>query len=471
MSTASEVIPIGSRRELFVDHYLIEQMTGGAELRLHHPQPAGVAFRFDKPWEGFGSGYCTVIQDGDTYRLYFRGWQDTTDHLKAVTCVAESDDALTFERLELDLYEVDGTRQNNVILANEMTTHNFAPMIDDRPGAPEDERYKALARNFPRHIAEKRSQTCGLIPFASPDGIHWRRLSEEPVITEGAFDSQNVPFWSEHEGRYLCYFRVFTEGKRSIARTRSDDFLHWAEPEQMEFGDTPLEHLYTNQTLPYFRAPHIYTAMPGRFWPGRQVLPDEEGRALGIKEIDGKQRWHDCADAVLLTSRGGNRYDRTFMESFVRPGLDRRNWTTRCNYPARGIVQTRENEMSVYIERHAAHDSKFLERLTLRLDGFASLSAGYDGGQMQTKPLTFSGSRLTLNYATSAAGQVRVAIEDQNGQPIPGYSLDDCSPAIGDEIEREVSWGEATDINALAGRPVRLTFELKDADLFSMQTS
>lgn len=66
--TTNQAIPIGSRRELFVDYHLIEQMTG-TELRLHHPQPAGVALRFDQPWEGPGSAYCTIIQDGDRYRL------------------------------------------------------------------------------------------------------------------------------------------------------------------------------------------------------------------------------------------------------------------------------------------------------------------------------------------------------------------------------------------------------------------
>jgi hypothetical protein len=35
----------------------------------------------------------------------------------------------------------------------------------------------------------------------------------------------------------------------------------------MDFGKTPVEHLYTNQTAPYFRAPHIYVAIAARFMP------------------------------------------------------------------------------------------------------------------------------------------------------------------------------------------------------------
>ncbi|MDP6358122.1 MAG: hypothetical protein QF473_23600, partial [Planctomycetota bacterium] len=62
---SEEVIDIGSRRELFVDNCLIDQLSGRARLRLHHPHPAGVAFRFDAPWEGRSCGYGTVLKDGN----------------------------------------------------------------------------------------------------------------------------------------------------------------------------------------------------------------------------------------------------------------------------------------------------------------------------------------------------------------------------------------------------------------------
>jgi hypothetical protein len=40
---------------------------------------------------------------------------------------------------------------------------------------------------------------------------------------------------------------------------------------------------------------------------------------------------------------------------------------------------------------------------------------------------------------------------------------------IGDEIERVVGWTGGSDVGGLAGRPVRLRIELKDADLFSLR--
>ncbi len=69
------MLDIGSRRELFIDNLLIDRLDG-ASLKLQTPRPGGVAVRFgaaegdvDSP----RSGYTTVLKDGDTYRLYYRG--------------------------------------------------------------------------------------------------------------------------------------------------------------------------------------------------------------------------------------------------------------------------------------------------------------------------------------------------------------------------------------------------------------
>jgi hypothetical protein len=101
------------------------------------------------------------------------------------------------------------------------------------------------------------------------------------------------------------------------------------------------------------------------------------------------------------------------------------------------------------------------------LDGFSSLRAPLSGGELVTKSLTFSGSKLLLNFATSAAGDIRVEIQDAEGHPLPGFSLDDASELIGNEIERAYSWKASDDVSSLAGKPIRLRFVLRDADLFS----
>ena len=67
-----DVIDIGSRRELFVDEALIERISGHAQQRMHHPIPREVALVHDEPWEGTGSGYHSVFQDGEIYRMYYK---------------------------------------------------------------------------------------------------------------------------------------------------------------------------------------------------------------------------------------------------------------------------------------------------------------------------------------------------------------------------------------------------------------
>ena len=88
---------------------------------------------------------------------------------------------------------------------------------------------------------------------------------------------------------------------------------------------------------------------------------------------------------------------------------------------------------------------------------------------MVTRPLTFTGGELIINVATSAAGSVRVEIENEAGQPIEGYSIGDCPEIIGDQIDRVVVWKRGSDVSQLAGRMVRLRFVMKDADLYSLR--
>ena len=95
---SAEPIHIGSRRELFVDRYLIDQLDG-ARLQMHRPQPREVAIRFDRPWELESPGYATIVRDVEQgiYRMYYRstltppsfGKKRDTPR-RQVTCYAES---------------------------------------------------------------------------------------------------------------------------------------------------------------------------------------------------------------------------------------------------------------------------------------------------------------------------------------------------------------------------------------------
>jgi len=464
-----EVIDVGNQRQLFLDDFVIEKLQG-VRLQPHAPHYEGPVLKFDKSWEGPFSIYSTVIHDGDTYRLYYRGLPKAEhDTGWENLCYAESTDGIRWTRPNLRIVEVNGVRENNCILTDSAPgTHSFAPFLDAKAGVPAAQRFKALG--LERTPGNK--DWC-LAAFVSADGKHWTRFREEPVILNDtdhfAFDSQNVAFWSQSEEKYIAYFRTWKDGIRRISRATSDDFIRWSSSQLMEYRHNgepaPIHHLYVNQTHPYFRAPQIYIATAARFVPGRQVLTTEQANELGVNP----SYFRDTSDSVLLTTRGGNAYECTFPGAFIRPGLGLQNWVSRSNYPALNIVQTGPSEMSIYVNRDYAQPTACLGRYSMRLDGFVSVQAPYGGGEVVTRPLRFKGAQLSINYSTSAAGDVRVEIQDADGKSLPGYGLDDCPEIIGDEIERTIRWKNGADVGKLAGRPVRLRFVMREADLFAFK--
>ena len=172
---------------------------------------------------------------------------------------------------------------------------------------------------------------------------------------------------------------------------------------------------------------------------------------------------------MLTTRAGSTQYDRTFLEALVRPGPGAGNWVSRTNYPMTGIFPLGKDQIMFFVNRNYLQDAWHIERMVLRVDGFASVNAPHSGGSLLTKPLRISGEELQMNYATSAAGSVRVEIQDLDGSPLPGFALADSPEHIGDEIDGVVRWKNGATLGALAGRAVRLHFVMRDADLYSLR--
>ena len=90
---------------------------------------------------------------------------------------------------------------------------------------------------------------------------------------------------------------------------------------------------------------------------------------------------------------------------------------------------------------------------------------------MLSKPLTFSGRGLEINYSTSAAGYIRVELQRPDGSPVAGLSLAECLEMTGDSIEQVVQWRGKSDLSDINGETIRLKFAMKDADLYSLRFS
>lgn len=103
------------------------------------------------------------------------------------------------------------------------------------------------------------------------------------------------------------------------------------------------------------------------------------------------------------------------------------------------------------------------------LDGFASLRALPTGGEVTTHALRFDGTRLSLNFQTSATGSLRVAVLKPDGTAYPEFEAASCMEMYGNDLDRTVTWKGKSDLRELVGKTVRLRFFLQNADLYALQ--
>lgn len=492
--TAAEPIRIGTSVQLFVDEYIIEELGGGAKLKLHHPEAQEIVFSTSEvPWEGSATAYGTVFQDGDLYKMYYRtSTYDITFNIyprihssPSVYVYAESEDGINWTKPSLGVYEFNGSTDNNIVWRGPQ----FAPFKDTNPQASADALYKAMGGS-------------PMYAYQSPDGLTWERMVEEPVITQGEFGSLNIAFWDPVAELYRAYWRDRYLNIRVILTATSTDFINWTDPVRVDYQapdglGAPNFNLYTQNIMPYYRNPSILIGFPDLYmdqeWPEARVLDIDPGLSMNDPDYDPIEReWlkirnHRSSAAIrnplFMASRDGLTFLR-WNEAFLRPGPEKRaSWGYYSSGAFWGLVETDSQtvpdykELSLYtVEGYLFGSHVNIRRHTIRMDGFVSVNAPYRGGEIITKPLIFNGNYLTMNFATSAQGSVRVEVLDINGQPIPGLELFNSPMMRGDHLERVVVWRDprggrerTSDLSHLSGRPIRLRFVLEDADLFSFQ--
>ncbi len=482
-------IPIGSDRECFFDTYLLNCAKTTAELKVHQPVLQDTVMIHDKPWEGDGCDYYNMFFDDQfhgvdgtyekgTYRMYYLGWQMPSKEPNAkpekgiVACYMESPDGINWVRPNLGLLEFEGSKDNNIVM-NGTTVFklgNFMVFRDDNPACPPEARYKGIARD-----------KGGLRGFPSPDGIHF--TAGDIITSKGAFDSLNVVFWDARAGLYRGYIRGFhnpdmpnpsKEQVRDIRYIESKDFKTWTDPVALVFDDGEDIPLYTNNVVPYFRAPQILVGTPTRYinrfkWSSSfEELGGKEHRKLRMQM---NPRYGTViTDCIFVTSRDGKVFHR-FGEAFMRPEPENDlNWLYGDCYPNWGFAVTPSkipgapDELSLYLPGYCwMVEPVQLLRYTIRMDGFASLHAGGTEAMAVTKPFTFTGNELHINFATSARGYVYVTLIDADGNRHPSCET------FGNAIDRKVLFDDPEAVSKLAGKPVYLEFRMMDADVYSMQ--
>jgi hypothetical protein len=457
---------LGSRKHLFIDEFLIAEKKN-ATLCVNPPQRKELVLIADRPWERNGiTSYANVFWDpyAREYRLYY-----VPIHLESNPifrlALATSSDGIRWAKPNLGAVAWGGSKENNIVIDGQ---REGTVMID--PNAPPERRYAFL------------SSEGGLKTrlFTSPDGIRW--TMHPAPISQHHSDSQISTFWDEDLRKYVHYPRVGHRGRATgrVETTRMDE--PW--PEQIPLimsaddRDPPGMDLYMNSAQKYALAPDVYLAFPTPYYhynhPGRTHL-NEPALKRGGKTNDG------TLDTQLAVSRDGKawvRYRTPYVPLYRHEDLDLKVcmvFPGLLYHPARidqyfgGYAFTHGDTQARV--RLKGRELGGIFRLEQRLDGFVSADFAYGGGTLTTAPFVFEGKSLTLNVNTSAAGEARVALLDEAGKALPGRGIDDCKVINGDYVATRVEWKGPDDLSAIAGRPVRLRFEMRGAKLYAFQFS
>jgi len=466
-------INVGTRKQLFVDEQFIESRTG-IELLMHPPVRDGrVLVTADQPWEAGGriAVYSSVLrEDGRTriwYDLLTPKGDGPYDHERRV-CYAESADGLEFVKPRLGLCEVNGSRANNVVLPG--VIGGCAVWIDPQGG--DAHRYKTQTKVYPSGQLHMHS---------SPDGLHWKkfaRLDPGP----GGWDTQSIVFWDSKIERYVLFTRYWDQNDdrarrfRTVRRLESDDLLNWdrqsivMKPNEADLAtyETPtLQPPVDYYGADVFRYEGVYIMLAQAFWHWYS-RPPEDG--LGPSTFDVR----------LAIGRDGKTFRRIgHWTPFLSPGPEGR-FDSRFVWAMPDPVRMGDELWIYYVGSNCDHDGivdpaadgqhlSGISRAVLRVDGFVSATAGYEGGQFTTPPIRFQGRTLELNVDTGGGGSVLVELLDEEGRPLAGYSKADAVPIIGNAVRVPVKWKGGEDVSRIADRAVRLRFSMQDCHLYAFQ--
>ena len=501
--TAQEPLAIGNRRQLLMDDRLV-QKSQGIEFIVHQPKKTGDILFSSEPGLPLG-GYHSVLYEGGTYHF----WYSTGGGV----LYARSRDGIHWEKPHLNLARAASnnavTPQHNLVLGQGVGgvkggMHGLMVFVD--PNAGESDRFKLVA-----NPGEFDSQ---LQIFSSPDGIHWRHAFTNVItfpveVKPNHLDSQNVIFWDERVSKYVAYFRknVRESGTKAgqVPRTR---MVARAESATLDFfckvEDAPVilkadpEHevrpgsagreaytlldVYTSGTIKYPWAESAYLMFPTEYYHYSAKLAEFR------KEVPINA---GVVDTRFASSRDGITWRRYDHRPFVPLGM-KGEFDSKRIYMVYGIVPANhDRELFMYYlgtsETHgwdrddrnnrlltaadlAPTGPSVISRVVLRRDGFVSIRAGFSGGEFTTPLLRYTGEQLLLNVDTSAAGELRVEILDEQGQPVPDFTLAACDLIhTANEINRVVKWNGATSVGALAGKPIRLRFVMRDVHVYAFQ--
>ena len=440
-----EIAAVGTERQLILEDYTIDYDSTTASLVYNSPVKQSSVFKFNAPYESNDAVYQNIVKGPDgVYRMYYKA----TSNIRRIAYIT-STDGINWHR-PTNGYSYNGGT-SNIVTHDDYRPDNLFVFYDTNPNAI-GTRWKGIYGEW----------AAGLFCEYSPDGYTFFNNGYRTVLgscnkTQGSFfDSLNTVYWDAAKGKYVAFVRGFHVGDnynlganyvqsngttvmRDIRYSESTDFVNWTTPVPITYDDGNDWQMYTNCIAPYFRAPQLYIGTPTRYrYVGGSSTP--------------------LTDVFLMSSRDLLNWDRTDDPYMVPNGPGSTYKYGESGYPCVGIIQTGENEMSLYMKEPKS-GVMTLYRYTLPLDGFRSANGTSASNKLVTKFLETNGTSLAINYETSNGGAIRVSATD----------------VFGNKVTSDWMSGSGADVNvtfngtlaSLSGDLIKLTFELDNAKLYS----
>jgi len=498
-------------RQLFLDDEGVEGLEGLRRV-VNQPtrHPENPVVQGEYPWEKASTSvYGTALFDEamGRFRLWYlctpgplpsgRKWVEVGGYRRVTNCTlvgyATSLDGIHWEKPFLNQLSFEGSTENNLVKIGIDNPEGISILFDPQDPDPA-RRYKAFF--WDRRVSppgdpsppklggmeggqggvnEGRGGASGPAPAPvpqeppgltpaqaagglwvafSPDGLTWQ--THGPVLPQGSDTTQAVVY-DPKINRYVAFGR-FGFG-RNVARTESEDFLHWTEPKLVltpDAKDGPAAQIYGMPTDLY---EGLYLGM---FWIYREGTDGKIDTQLAVSR-DGLH-WKRVADrqTFLPNAPDGARDDgmSRVVGRYIVRGDTIYLYYSMVNGPHRG-------------PKFPTVERKFppaIGLVTLRRDGFVSLDAGEEEGRVLTRPFVLPDGDLYVNVDVTPPapsldkGGVRVTVCDEAGRPWPGF--ENSQPLTVDSTRARVEWTGAN-LGSLRGRTVRLGFTVQRGKLFS----
>jgi len=482
-------LTVGTEPVLLIDSATVEDRWGMRRV-INQPikEPRNPVLMPDMPWEDqasmpnviydeqaglFHMWYTASDWNAWMHQFRFKDWKASRDGYPYFVCYARSIDGVHWEKPLLDGHPYLKHEKTNIIATGVQKAQ--APHVMRTP--PTMNRSERFMMTYKDNRKEGKGAFCLLY---SDDGINWTEDEKNPVFVHARDTWQNMVYdpacdrWLLYT-RPVCYAGVPdvpngpTEGnyKRRVAVMIGKTPYDFAHPRTVmwpdEADEPDFDHMVVSRVGSHFLG----------FLGQMQGPPNMEFTLHLAFSGDGLQ-WNQLPDRPAYLPHGSpDTFDRGSTAGagcVVDMGRTQYIYYTGTTH---GQGQGNKNKLA------GIGRAEFLR------DRFVAQMAGHEGGFLLTRQMVVAAPKLIVNTTVAngynsdpatatvppefACEILHWPDDGVTAQPLPGYTLADCTTQAVDMVEHTVTWKDKPDLSELVGKPVFIRFYLKNCGIYSLK--